>query len=147
MTAQAAKFSLPLREVDVLVNNKTMEPGVLDQGSQIVVIQADLARDIGVVINKEQQLKMEGANSSTSWTIGCAKNLPMRIGDVDFQVHAHIVETAPFRLLLGRPFHHHLRCRLEDHPDRRVDISIHDPTNPARSIQVPSNHATSRWDS
>ena len=27
----------------------------------------------------------------------------MRIGDLSFAVHAHVVECAPFRLLLGRP--------------------------------------------
>ena len=38
MTAQTTEFSLQLHEVDVLINNKTMEPGVLDQGSRIIVI-------------------------------------------------------------------------------------------------------------
>jgi hypothetical protein len=61
----------------------------------------------------------------------------MRIGDVSFTIHAHVVRTAPFRLLLGRPFHHLLLCRLEDHPDR-VDVSICDPADPSRSIAVPS---------
>jgi hypothetical protein len=43
---------------------------------------------------------MEGANGLSSKTMGCAKNLTMQIGNVSFEVHAHIVERAPFRLLL-----------------------------------------------
>jgi hypothetical protein len=132
-----AEFSLPLREIDVLVNHCRTEAGVLDQGSQIVVIREDLANEVGAQINTRHTLRMEGANSSTSRTLGCAEDLEMQIGDVSFTIHAHIVRTAPFRLLLGRPFHHLLLCRLEDHPDR-VDVSIRDPADPSRSIAVPS---------
>lgn len=73
---------------------------------------------------------MEGANGSTSQTLGCTEDLSMQIGDVSFTIHAHIVHTAPFRLLLGHPFHHLLLCQLEDHPDC-VDVSIRDPANPS----------------
>ena len=132
-----AEFSLPLQEIDVLVNNCRTEAGVLDQGSQIVVMRKDLANEVGARINTQRTLRMEGANSSTSRTLGCAEDLEMQIGDVSFTVHAHVVRAAPFRLLLGRPFHHLLLCRLEDHPDR-VDVSIRDPADPSRSITVPS---------
>jgi Aspartyl protease len=132
-----AEFSLPLCEIDVHVNNLRTEAGVLDQGSQIVVIREDLAKEAGARINAQRTLRMEGANGSTSRTLGCAEDLSMCIGDVSFTIHAHIVRTAPFRLLLGRPFHHLLLCQLEDHPDR-VDMSIRDPANPAQSIAVPS---------
>jgi len=69
--------------------------------------------------------------------LGCAEDLDMRIGDVSFTIHAHVVCTAPFCLLLGHPFHHLLLCRLEDHPDC-VDVSIRDPADPSHSIAVPS---------
>ena len=132
-----AEYSLPLCEIDVLVNGRRTEAGVLDQGSQIVVIREDLANEVGAWINTQRVLRMEGANGSTSRTLGCAEDLQMRIGDISFTIHAHVVRVAPFRLLLGRPFHHLLLCRLEDHPDR-VDISIRDPANPVRSLAVPS---------
>ena len=137
-TPRSAEYSLPLREIDVLVNGIVPEAGILDQGSQIIVMRQDLAQEAGVRFNTSHQLDMEGANGLASKTIGCAENLTMQIGDVVFEVHAHIVERAPFRLLLGRPFHHHLLCRLEDHPDGRVDISIRDPAHPTRTINIPS---------
>ena len=96
-----AEFSLPLREIDVLVNNLRTEAGVLDQGSQIVVIREDLAKEVNARINTQRTLRMEGANGGTSRTLGCAEDLSMRIGDVSFTIHAHVVRTAPFRLLLG----------------------------------------------
>lgn len=137
-TLRAAEYSLPLREIDVLINNTISEAGVLDQGSQIVVIRQDLAQEAGVIINRRFQLEMEGANGLVSKTLGCAENLIMQIGDVAFKVHAHVVDRAPFRLLLGRPFHNLLLCRLEDHSDGRVDVSVRDPANPTHFITIPS---------
>src|SRR6266702_4109757 len=135
---RTAEYSLPLREIDVLVNGAISEAGVLDQGSQIVVIRWDLVQEAGATVNKDHRLDMEGANGLVSKTLGCAENLTMQVGDVSFTIHAHVVDRAPFRLLLGRPFHHLLLCRLEDHPDGRVEVSVRDPTDPARSVSIPS---------
>jgi len=137
-TPRIAKYSLPLREIDVLINGTISEAGVLDQGSQIIIIRRDLTQEAGALMNPDHQLEMEGANGLVSKTLGCAENLSMRVGDISFEVHAHVVDRAPFRLLLGRPFHHLLLCRLEDQPDGCVDVSVRDPTNPARSISIPS---------
>jgi hypothetical protein len=97
------KYSLPLREIDVLVNGLVTDAGVLDNGSQIVVIRKDLAQESQILatINPELCMEMEAATSSTNWTLGCAKFLPMRIGDIDFKIHAQVIEHAPFRLLCG----------------------------------------------
>ena len=108
-----------------------------NQGLQIVVICEDLAREVGARINKQRTLCMEGVTGSTSRMLGCAEDLEMCIGNVSFTIHAHVIQTMPFCLLLGRPFHHLLLCQLEDHPDH-IDVSIHDPANPSCSIVVPS---------
>ena len=124
-----AEFSPSLREVDVLVNDLRTESGVLDQGSQLVVIREDLAKEVGARINTQRTLRIKDANGSTYRTLGCAEDLGIRIGDMSFDIQAHVIRTAPFRLLLGRPFHHLLLCRLQDHPDH-VDMFIRDPANP-----------------
>ena len=79
-------------------------PGLLDLGSQIVVIRQDLAQEINARISPRLQIEMEGANGYTNWTLGCAEFLQMQVGDVSFKLHVHVVEHAPFHLLLGRPF-------------------------------------------
>jgi hypothetical protein len=102
---------------------------VLDNGSQIVAIHVDLFCQLNAPINTENFLTMEGANCSTSLMLGCMENLSMHIGTVDFQLHAHIVQTAPFHLLLGCPFHHLLLTHLKDQPDGSVNLLIHDPAD------------------
>jgi hypothetical protein len=136
--SRAADYTLPLCEVDVVINGKAVDTGVLDQGSQIIAIRANLAREVGATINTKNRLEMEGANSSTSWTLGCAEHLQMSIGNIKFQVHAYVVENAPFRLLLGRPFHNLLLSCLEDNADGSVDLSIHDPADHSHIFQVPT---------
>ena len=68
-----------------------------------MVLQENLSREGGVTIKANRALHMEGANGATNWTLGCVEYL-MPIDDIPFTVHAHVVERAPFRLLLGRPF-------------------------------------------
>ncbi len=81
---------------------------------------------------------MEGANGATNWTLGCAEYLPMRAGGIQVLVHVHVVENAPFRLLLGRPFQHALLCRIEDFPNGDVEVSVCDPNNPSHRVSIPS---------
>ena len=72
---------------------------------------------------------MEGANGSTNWTLGCAKNLPMHVGGVTFKVHAHVIEHMPFWLLLGRPFQHQVLCTLDPLPDGSLNVFIRNPSD------------------
>jgi hypothetical protein len=118
------KYMLPLREVDVMINDLAIEAGVLDNGSQIVTIREDLACEVCAWINHNRKLEMEVASGSISWTLSCAENLTMQIGDVSFTIHAHVVKNVPFRLLLGRPFHNLLLCRLKDQLDGSITISL-----------------------
>jgi hypothetical protein len=91
-------YSLPLREIDIQVGEKVIEAGIIDPGSQIVVMREDLARAVGAAIITICVLQMERANGATKWTLGCAEYLPMCIGDLLFAVHAHVVECRPARL-------------------------------------------------
>jgi hypothetical protein len=94
-------YSLLLLEIDMAFNGSITEPTVLDPSSQIVVIRKDLAQEVNTHINPSQQLEMEGANGTTNWTLGCAKYLNLQVRNVPLKVHAHVVEKAPFCLLLS----------------------------------------------
>jgi len=66
-----------LREIGVAVNSYLTGAGVLDQGSQIVAIREDLAKDVSTRINNQLNTQrtfgMEGANGSTTRTLGAQK--------------------------------------------------------------------------
>ena len=122
-------YCLPLLELNVLINNSTKVPAILDTGSQIVVIRHDIVQLLRVPINHNCLIEMEGANGATNWTVGCAENLPLQVGDVTFKVQAHVIKHMSFGLLLGCPFQHTALCRFEDMPSRKVEVSMHDPTD------------------
>jgi hypothetical protein len=90
------EYTVPLQEIDVLVDGCMTEAAVIDPGSQIVAIRKDLADSLAMKPNPSAALKMEAANSATSWTLGCVEYLSLQIGDIPFKVHAHIIEDAPF---------------------------------------------------
>jgi hypothetical protein len=80
-TQRVPEYSLPLWEVNVRINHTILEAGVLDQGSQIVLIRKDLAQEAGVHINTRHQIDMEGANGCNgsltvcpTWTTEVACN-------------------------------------------------------------------------
>ncbi|TFY51017.1 hypothetical protein EVG20_g11208 [Dentipellis fragilis] len=137
-TSREAAYSLPLHEIDLLVNGDCREVGVLDPGLSIIVMHIDAAKRANVPINYDCKLEMEGTNSTVSWTLGCAENVSMHIGSITFELHAHIVEKAPFQILLGHPFYNLLLCRSKDQEDGSVEIAIRNPQNPQHCITVPS---------
>jgi len=127
---------LPLQELNVLVSGSIKTPAIFNTGSQIVVIRLDLVQSLGVYINTQQLIEMEGVNSATNWTVGCAENLTLQVGDVPFKIHAHVVKHASFGLLLRHPFQWALLCRFEDLPGGEVEISVRDPTDISCRVYV-----------
>jgi len=105
-----AALCLPLQELDILVSGSVKILAIFDTSSQIVVIRQDIIQLLGVYINTQQLIKMEGANGATNWTVGCTENLMLQVGNVSFKIHAHIIENTSFGLLLRRPFQQALLC-------------------------------------
>src|SRR6266851_6550486 len=70
--------------------------------------------------------------------VGCTEYLTMQVGSMPCKVHAHVVENAPFKLLLGQPFGHAVSSVIEDLPNRDVEVSVWDPTNPACRVYIPT---------
>ena len=78
----------------MFVEDLRTEAGVLDQGSQMVVVREDLAKEVGTRINTQRTPCIKGASGSTFHTLGCAGGLNMVIGDVSFTINAHVVRRA-----------------------------------------------------
>ena len=133
---QPSAYCLPLQELSILVNSTLLVPAILNTGSQITVIQHDIAQSLGVPINYQQLIEMEGANGTTNWMVGCIENLTIQVGDASFKVNAHVVEHALFNLLLGCPFQQTALCWFEDLPSGKVEVSVQDPANPSQRIYL-----------
>ena len=64
-------------------------------------------------------------------------NVSMTIGDLELSVYVHIVEEAPFEVLLGRPFFVLTTCETKDTEDGGQVLRITDPWE-GRSALVPT---------
>ena len=97
---QLPALCLPLQELDILVGGSIKIPAIFNTSLQIIIIRQDIIQSLRVYINTQQLIKMEGANGATNWTVGCAENLTLQVGDVLFKIHVHVIKNASFGLLL-----------------------------------------------
>jgi hypothetical protein len=131
--------SLPLREVEVSFQGGIKERGVLDDGSSIIVMRKDLWEEIPQMpLLRDEAVTMECADASVNQTLGMIKDLPIKIGHIVLYVQAQVVQRAPYRFLLGRPFSALVGCVRNDYPDGSTLITITDPNNPELTETIPT---------
>jgi len=122
----------------VLVGSSINVPAIYNTSSQIVIIRKDIIQLLSIHINTQQLVKIEGANSTTNWTVGCTENLMPQVGNVLFKIHAHVVKQASFGILFRQPFQQALLCQFEDLPGSKVELSEHDPSDISHRVYIPT---------
>ena len=80
---------------------------------------------------------MRDTNGGTKTNTGVMENLELTIAGISIFVHVWIIEKAPYRLLLGRPFQVAAQCNTEDIGETLI---IFDPKKPGHRIRVPMMH-------
>ncbi len=97
----ALEYAALLCVIPVCIAGKQSEHVLLDKGSKIVVIRADLAKELGVDVNQHHTMLMGTANDSKEALPGCAEYLEITVDGLPTFAHAFIVPSAPYQLLLG----------------------------------------------
>ncbi|EKM81912.1 hypothetical protein AGABI1DRAFT_90243 [Agaricus bisporus var. burnettii JB137-S8] len=125
-------FLTPLREVEVIVHGmegkEVKEMGLLDEGSEIVLIQKDLC----------EELKLETANGGKEELEGCIEFLGITVEGVPTYAHAFVVKLAPYRLLLGRPWQSSVKLQKVEKSGGEVEVVVTDPRDAGRQVVVPT---------
>ena len=131
--------SLPLREVDILLQGGITERAVLDDGSSIVVMRKDLWEKIpNARLIQDEAVTMECADSSLNQTMGMVQDLPIKVGHITFFVQAHVVPKAPYQILLGQTFSALAICAKHEFRDGSTLVTLSDPNNPRHIETVPT---------
>jgi len=55
---------------------------------------------------------MQSVNESLSRTCRLARNVPFTLGEVTILLQVHVIEAAPYTVLLGRPFDTIIKSRI-----------------------------------
>jgi hypothetical protein len=132
-----ASMSGSLRCLYPRVGGKHIE-ALLDSGSQTLSIGRKAAEKRGIEWDTNRTITMLAANNTTHSTLGLAKNVLMGFSK-GFRVYAqlHVVEAAPYELLLGRPFDMIMEALVKSKKNGDVDITLTDPYS-GRQLTLPT---------
>ena len=122
------EFAEPLQELKVIVNGKKEELALLNGGLEIVLIREDLWQEVGDSVNVKRRMMIKAVNGSTSEPPGCVEMLEINVEGLKTWVHAFIVLSAPYQLLLGCPWQC-LVCLKQEETEDSILVTIHDPCN------------------
>lgn len=127
-----AKDMASLRVIPTLVNDVCEKEALLDSGSQIVSMSRTAAMECKITWDPDTTINMQSANGQISRTCGLAKNVPFSFGEVTVYLQVHVVDSAPYDILLGRPFDVLTESRVVNSSEGAQMIVITDPNSKAR---------------
>jgi len=137
-TLLEAKHSLPLRCLELTLNDSVKTEGILDTGCQVILMRKDVWSQLRVPLQSEKVLTMESANGTRNSTTGLIPRVKISIGSVSLICPVQVIENAPFAMLLGRPFMALGQAVTRDYYDGNMEITITDP-NTGEIITVPTH--------
>ncbi|KAK1228201.1 hypothetical protein PQX77_008767, partial [Marasmius sp. AFHP31] len=128
-----ASTSDALRSVYPVINRSDEVECILDSGSQIIAMDMMVAVGLGVHWDPDTVIHMQGANGQLKKTRGLARNVPFRFGDLTFYLQLHILDGAPYKVLLGRPFDVLSESQILNYADGYQQLTIRCPNSGHRS--------------
>ncbi|KAL5514796.1 hypothetical protein ACEPAG_2112 [Sanghuangporus baumii] len=127
--------NIPLREIEVWLDDKIEVKALLDSGSTFVAMPKDVWKDLGSPTIMSQAITVETANRQISQSAGLIPQVRLTIGSFSIVLQVQVVEQAPFQLLLGQPFFVHTRAQVVDETDDNQTLYVTNPdTNETMSI-------------
>jgi len=123
-----------LRVMPVLVNRITKEEALLDSSSQIVSITRDVAATNKISWDPGLSIQLQSTNRSLSRTCRLTKNVLFTLGDVIVLLQAHIMEIAPYKILLGRLFDAITESTIVNNREGNQTINITCPNTGMRAV-------------
>ncbi|KXN89045.1 hypothetical protein AN958_06396 [Leucoagaricus sp. SymC.cos] len=123
----AARDTATLRVIPALINKVCEEEGLLDSGSQIISMSCEAAITCRIIWDPELTINIQSVNGQITKTCGLAKNVSFNFGNVTIHLQVHVIEQAPYRVLLGRPFDVITESQIINSTEGHQFISITDP--------------------
>ena len=132
-----AKESSALRSIRPLIDHQQHVEAIIDPGSQIIAMAEEICIDLGLIYDPTVILNMQSANGEIDKSLGLARNVPMRIGDITLYVQIHIIRSPAYDILLGRPFDILTESVVRNFANEDQTITIFDP-NTGQRATVPT---------
>ncbi|KAG6875242.1 hypothetical protein C0992_004590 [Termitomyces sp. T32_za158] len=119
--------SQEIRSIMLTVDNKSEVEAIVDSGSQIISMSADVANKLGIIYDPTIHLNMQSTNGTLDRLLGLAKNVECTIGDLTFYLQIHILQNPAYDILLGCPFDVLAWSVVKTLSDNETTLTIMDP--------------------
>ncbi|KAK1218941.1 hypothetical protein PQX77_018348 [Marasmius sp. AFHP31] len=131
-----AKDSQSIRAVNAIVGERVVH-SILDSGCSIVAMSDAACNALHLMFDESFRIPVQSANGDTDWTLGLARNVPFKFGDVTAFLQVHIVPSPAYDVLLGRPFDILTQSIVRNFLSGDQHISLHDP-NTHKNVTIPT---------
>ncbi|KAJ7123500.1 hypothetical protein C8R44DRAFT_620952 [Mycena epipterygia] len=129
--------SSSIRSIVPIIDNQQQVECIIDGGSQIIAMSESVCHELALSYDPRIVLRMQSANKSVSPSLGLARNVPFRIGDITLYLQVHIVRNPAYDVLLGRPFDVLTQSIIRNFTNEDQTITICDP-NTGKLATVPT---------
>ncbi|KAJ3824487.1 hypothetical protein F5880DRAFT_1644951 [Lentinula raphanica] len=129
-----AKETLSIRGVNATIGERAAHC-ILDSGCSLVVASLAACNAFGFAFDTDKKIILQSANGNTNWSIGLAKDVPFRFGEVIAFLQVQIVDTPAYDFLLGRPFEVLMQATYKNFHSGDQHITLVDP-NTEKSITI-----------
>ncbi|KZV59520.1 hypothetical protein PENSPDRAFT_595290, partial [Peniophora sp. CONT] len=128
---------LAIREITSVLDNQGSVNCIIDPGCSIITISQGVAHEFGVVYDSNRTIPLQSANGQIDHSLGLARNVPFKLGNLTLYVQAHVIRTPAYDVLFGRPFDALGETIIRNYCDGSQDITVHDP-NSDTVVTVPT---------
>ncbi|KAJ3765084.1 hypothetical protein FB446DRAFT_795403 [Lentinula raphanica] len=129
-----AKETLSIRGVNAVIGERAAHC-ILDSGCSLVVASLAACNAFGFLFDTGRRIILQSANGHTNWSIGLAKDVPFRFGEVLAFLQVQIVDTPAYDFLLGRPFEVLMQASYKNFHSGDQHITLVDP-NTEKSVTI-----------
>ncbi|KAJ7235115.1 hypothetical protein C8J57DRAFT_1089163 [Mycena rebaudengoi] len=129
--------SSAIRSILPVIDNQQQIECIVDGGSQIIAMAEAVCHELALSYDPRIILRMQSANGSVNPSLGLARNVPFRIGDITLYLQVHIVRNPAYDVLLGRPFDVLTQSIVRNFANEDQTITICDP-NSGKLATVPT---------
>ena len=132
-----AKESCALRSIVPMVDNHLKVECILDNGCQIIAMSEEVCHELAMIYDPTIVLNMQSANGTIDPSLGLARNVPFRIGDLTLYMQVHVLRNPAYDILFGRPFDVLTESVIRNYKNEDQTIEVHDP-NTGQTVTVPT---------
>ncbi|KAJ3897750.1 hypothetical protein F5879DRAFT_995595 [Lentinula edodes] len=131
-----AKESHSIRAVNATIGGRPAHC-ILDGGCSIVVMSDSACNAFGFAFDPEKRINLQSANGNTDWSLGLAKDVPFRFGDVIAFLQVQVVDSPAYDFILGRPFEILMQASYKNFLSGDQHLTLTDP-NTYKTTTIPT---------